>query len=286
MRPGARPLLGLAITTIGRPALAALLRSAAESSLRPAAVAVANQSGRPLGIDPQGYPFPVNVVTSSGGASKGRNDAVAALPPEIAVVGFPNDDSWYPPSTLEAVVGWFASDDPPAAVACSQQPPGRQFRPLPANGVVLDRTTVWRAIEWTMFVDRTALAEVAGFRTDLGTGAPSPWQSGEGTDLLLRLLARGRRVVSASEVEVVGAGERRDLSVDEFVAKQRHYARGTGRVYRLHPYPAHVRLRILAAPWVRLRRFDGSLSHGLRIAYARSFGRLEGLFGRPFGTGG
>jgi hypothetical protein len=284
MSASARPLLGLAITTIGRPALAALLRSAAESSLPPAAVSIANQSGRPLDIDPEVYPFPVTIRPSSGGASAGRNDAINALPDGIGVVGFPNDDSIYPRSALKAVVDRFASDDPPAAIACSSRAGVKYSRDLPPGGTDLDRYTVWRAIEWAIFVDRGVFAEHGGFRAELGTGAPSPWQSGEGTDLLLRLLSRGLPIVSAPEIEIFGPGERRDLTPDEFVAKHRKYARGTGHVYRTHPYPAHVRLRILIAPWLRLGTFDASLPLALRIAFARSFGRLEGLLDHPFGA--
>ena len=278
------PALGLAVSTIGRPALADLLASAAGSSRPPAAVAIANQSGGELPIDTQAYPFPVSVVPSSGGVSRGRNDAAAALPDTVEILAFPNDDTTYPPATLEAVAGRFARADAPAALACDPANT-HVLAPLPPAGVALDRYTVWRAIEWAIFVDRAVFRAHGGLRDDLGTGAPAPWQSGEGTDLLLRLLDAGMRVEAAPDIAVHGVGERRGLADEEFVAKHRRYARGTGYVYRVHRYPGWVRARSVVAPWLRLRSFDVPLPLALRIARARSVGRLEGLRGRTFGRG-
>lgn len=278
-------MIGLAVSTVGRPALAELLESAAASSRPPGAVAIANQSGRPLGIDVHGYPFPVTVVTSTGGASAGRNDAARALPDVVDVVGFPNDDSYYPPASLEAVAMLFAADDPPDAVACSDGVRGAARLQLPADGAVLDRRTAWRAIEWATFVSRAAFATAGGFRTDLGTGCSTPWQSGEGTDLLLRIIAGGGTVVSARDITIGGPGERRDLTDDEAVAKHRRYARGTGYVYRVHGYPLRDRLRILAGPWMMMRRFGPGIGLTVRIAIARFIGRLEGLSARCLDIG-
>src|SRR5688572_5890261 len=74
-----RPRLGLAVSTVGRPGLAALLASAQRSTSPPDQVVIANQSGAPLELDAHGWPFELSVVTSSGGVSRGRNDAVERL---------------------------------------------------------------------------------------------------------------------------------------------------------------------------------------------------------------
>jgi hypothetical protein len=67
--------LGLAVTTVGRPALQSLLVSAGRSACPPVIVVVANQSGSSLSVDTGDLPFEVEIVPSSGGASQGRNDA-------------------------------------------------------------------------------------------------------------------------------------------------------------------------------------------------------------------
>lgn len=278
-----RIAVGLVITTIGRPTLRALLDSVAWSTELPAAVAIANQSGAPLDIDLDAYPYPITVVQSTGGSSKGRNDGFRALPADIEIVGFPNDDSVFDADTLAGVAARFASHSV-GAVACTPVTSGKSLRALPPAGVALDRKTVWRAIEWTTFVDCKDFAALGGFDPAVGTGSPSPWQSGEGTDLLLRLMEIGKTVISAADVAISGPGERRSLSDDDFVAKHRRYGRGTGYVYRAHNYPYLARARIVIAPLLRLSTFEEPLPLALRIAWARTIGRLEGLFLRPVGT--
>src|SRR5690242_17475048 len=68
------PRIAIALTTVGRPAITRLLQSCAESSLPPVMVAIADQSGGHLPpLCTRDYPFDVRIVTSSGGASAGRN---------------------------------------------------------------------------------------------------------------------------------------------------------------------------------------------------------------------
>jgi hypothetical protein len=225
----------------------------------------------------------VTVQDSAGGVSRGRNEAAAALGDSVDVLGFPNDDSAYPPETLAGVRAAFASA--PVAVACRLvEPAGARFA-LPAVGTALDRRTVWRAIEPATFVARAGFAAADGFRTDMGAGSGAPWGSGEGTDLLLRLLAAGGTVLSRPDLAVLGPGERRDLRAAELVAKHRAYARGTGYVYRTHRYPLPARLRVLAGPLVKALQHDPSPALSLRLALARTAGRIEGLRGSPFRPG-
>ena len=273
------PRVGLAVSTTGRPTLVDLIESAARSTVPPNVVAVADHT--PLG-DLRVHPttLAVVVVASTGGASRGRNDALNALRGRCEVVGFPNDDCTYPPDTLERVAEAFAVPTPPVAVACTLlEPTGPRFR-LPPRGAQLDRRTVWRAIEPATFFRVDAFREAGGFRDDLGAGADTPWQSGDGTDLLLNMMGAGGLVVSRPDLVVLGCGERKGLSADAFVAKHRAYARGTGFVYRIHDYPLHDRVRVAVAPLLKAPGLDACLRLSLRLALARSLGRVEGLTGR------
>lgn len=278
------PRVGLALSTIGRPHLAELLASAAASSQLPAAVAVADHTpGQDLVVEGE-HPFPVMVVPSLGGVATGRNDAAAALAGHCDVLGFPNDDCLFPRTTVEQVAQAFSGPRPPEVVAGRLlDPEGPRMR-LPRTGSLLDRRSVWRAIEPSMWVRQDVYAAAGGLREDLGTGADSPWQSGDGTELLLRVLAEGGTVLSRPDITVLGRGERRDLAPDAFVAKHRAYARGTGYVYRLHDYPLRARTRLVLAPLVKAARHDPSLPLSLRIALARTVGRVEGLTGRVRGA--
>lgn len=285
MTPGVGLRLGLAVTTVGRPALQTLLLSAGRSSCPPKIVVIANQSGAPLSVDTRGMPFDVDIVDSSSGASRGRNDAFSVLKNSCDVVGFPNDDTYYEDDIFAEVLSSFVADRRTAVVACRlKEPDGSRFV-LPPTGTYLDRRTVWRAIEPAMFVATAAFVDVGGFRGHIGTGAGSAWGSGEGTDLLLRLMAAGGGVLSRPDLAVYGMGERRELDDDSLVRKHRAYARGTGYVYRTHDYPLWARARTLVGPLVKAWRHDAALGLSLRLAAARSLGRLEGLSGRSLERG-
>lgn len=275
------PSVGLALSTVGRPLLTELLSSAAASTRLPAAVAVADHTpNQDLTISGD-YPFPVVVVPSVGGVARGRNDAAAALSARCDVLGFPNDDCLFPLTTIEQVSQAFAGPQPPAVVAGTLLDASGPRMRLPAAGTALDRRSVWRAIEPAMWVRSEVYEGADGLRDDLGTGADSPWQSGDGTDLLLRIMAGGGALRSRPDIVVLGRGERRDLAPDAFVAKHRAYARGTGYVFRLHSYPMRDQVRLVLAPLLKMATYDASLALSARIAAARAVGRIEGLAGRP-----
>lgn len=272
----APPSIGLAIATIGRAELLELLASAVASVPPPGAVGIGNQSGGPLPVDPSDYPFEVVVVESSGGASRGRNDAVRAIADKVDVLGFPNDDSLLPVDTLEQIAQAFV-EQPSEAVACSLVEFGETRFVLPPRGTSLDPVSAWRAIEQTSYIRTSTFERLGGFREDLGTGSAGPWQSGEITDLLLRVLEAGGSVVSRPDITILGRGEQRDLSVGALVAKHRRYARGTGYVYRVHPYSWSRRLKVLLGPWRHPLGHHQEPAASLRIALARFVGRVEGL---------
>jgi hypothetical protein len=156
---------------------------------------------------------------------------------------------------------------------------------FPDGERTLDRNSIWRAaIEPATFVHREALNLVGPFREDLGVGAWSPWQSGEGTDVLLRCLAEGMTVRYSPRVTV--HEERPSLSDAQQRQKVRQYARGTGRVYRLHPYAPWQHLRVLVAPFLlgvvnalRLR------PHTAMLRFQQTIGRAEGYAGRTVRLG-
>ncbi len=275
----------MAVSSVGRPELHELLLSLAASDLPPVAVAVADQSGGDLEVQARSLPFPVTVVPSCGGVSRGRNDAVAALAGAGEVLGFPNDDTVYGSGLLRSVLECFGDSDRTAAVACRLEEPGGPRFALPPPGTELSRRSVWRAIEPATFVRRRSFEDVGGFDVRIGSGSATAYGSGEGTDLLLRLMDGGGQVVSRPDLVVQGRGERRQLDAGSLVRKHRSYARGTGYVYRVHSYPLSARLLTVAGPVVRARRHDPELALSLRIAVARLLGRVEGLTGRSLEPG-
>ncbi len=275
--------IGLAIPTVGRSeSLHELLLSVAAGTWLPEKVVVADQSGGRLVLETD-LPFRVEIIPSRGGASAGRNDALRRLRDEVDYVAFPNDDSRFEPLTLQRVVDAFQEFGEPAALAGTYLDGAQPRYRLPPRGTVLDTRSAWRAIEPGMFVSAEALDRAVVFDEQIGTGSPTPWQAGEGTDLLLRFIAEQRRVISVPDVRVIGRGERRDLSEPEYRAKVRAYARGTGYVYRRHSYGTFTKLRLVVAPWVRLALSGRVDRRGLRVAWSSSLGRLEGVLARTLG---
>jgi hypothetical protein len=268
--------VGVVVTTVGRwEAVERLLASVSSAT----AVAIANQSGEPapMSIARSGL---VEIVDSGGGISRGRNDAMKLLKGATDIMAFPNDHSRFQADTISCAISHFANDDPPGALAGSLlEPAGIRFR-VPKTGTSLTDWTVWRAIEPAMFI-ASRLAETLQFREDLGTGNSSPWQAGEGTDLLLRIMHAGYRVVAAPEVIVRSDGDRRELTPEEWQVKLRSYARGTGYVLRLHRCGLLQSAIHIMLPWYRFVKVPTS---GVRSpagdCLEASIGRLEGRTGR------
>lgn len=273
--------VGLVISTIGRTAeLDELLVSLESQSHSVSAVVVADQSG---GDDVNRLVtcwsgrLPVTRVVSSGGASAGRNDGVAALPP-CDVIGFPDDDVWYETDTVERAVNaveWYGGCV--SGVLITEGASGRMVGA--DQRMPLDKRSVWgRAMEATCFFERGFFAATGGFDTSLGVGAPTPWQSGEVSDLLLRGLRLGLAVwfdpaVRVYDRAVVDAGSA------AYRLKTRRYARGTGRVLRQHHEVGRCALSV-AAPAAQ------SLYHLLRGRPRTASLKLQVLLGRAEGIAG
>ncbi len=129
---------------------------------------------------------PQLVVTKSElGLSRGRNLAVDSLGDSVDYLLFPNDTSILPPSLLGDLSRELAGRSAAALTVVDNH--GPKFV-LPAPGTPLDRNNVWRVIAPGLVMRRDVFAELLGFDESLGTGASTPWQSGEETDLLLRFL--------------------------------------------------------------------------------------------------
>jgi hypothetical protein len=223
------------------------------------------------------------VTTSPLGASIGRNVGVehAAATLDDAVVMFPNDTTWFPPGSVAQIRA--AIGDAPAGAVAVVTPSGPRFE-LPPAGSRLDRSTVWSVIEMGLVMRLRTFRRVGGFDESIGTGAPSPWQAGEATDLLLRALADqselAHEFVWIGSANVGGVEEGTGLSADERAWKLRAYGRGIGHVYRVHHYPAHLRAAFVAAGLlIGVRRRD---EYRLRDGVPAALGRWEGIRGRTF----
>jgi hypothetical protein len=227
--------------------------------------------------------FVIEVTTSPRGASVGRNAGVAALPPGERLLHFPNDTTWFPDGSLDAIRREAVVMEAGALTVVDEH--GPKFA-LPDRGTPLDRWNVWSVIEMGLLMRRSVFEELGGFDPELGTGASTPWQAGEATDLLLRLMERRPELAQAfdwlpADVTVGGITDASGLSAAERRRKLRAYGRGLGRLVTRHRYPL----------WWRLAFVLGGLAFGIRHRSTNTvadgwwvfLGRAEGLLGRTIG---
>jgi glycosyltransferase involved in cell wall biosynthesis len=170
------------------------------------------------------------------GVSGARNLGLRQVSGEV--VGFPDDDCWFPDDLLsllhgllthhpewQAVIGE-AVDESGQPILPWRDRPGRTSRPLS-----------WRrAVTFTCFFRMNVLLELGGFDESLGPGAGVPWGSGEDNDLILRILRRDFHVQYETSLRV--NHPRMFLAFDDAnINKRYRYSLGDGRLLRKHPMP-------------------------------------------------
>ncbi len=130
---------------------------------------------------------------------------------------------------------------------------------------------------------RDGFVTAGGFNPTLGSGADSPWQSGEGPDLLMRMAELpGFSIEWVGEIVLQSQTEFAHLPPHERRRKQRNYGRGAGYVLRTWHYPLWYKAaHLVAAALMPLRN---PAKFGPREAFALLIGRTEGLLGRPFSS--
>jgi hypothetical protein len=277
------PSFGVAVTTVGRwDDLRNLLDDLSRQSKPPRAVAIAHhdaEAAPTLDALVQSFAgkLAITTVVSPRGISNGRNAAAALLGDDIEWLYFPNDTSRIDNDFLECV----AQRVTPHTSVCAAQLADREGirNALPPAGSQLSRRNVWGAIEPATVFRRRDFVQVAGFDPAIGSGAATPWQAGEGTDLLLRMSRlEGFSIEWLHDVAVRAQTEFAHLTPQERRRKIRNYGRGTGYIYRRWKYPAWDRFRhvcgALLAPLRKPEKFRP------RDGLALAIGRAEGVFGR------
>jgi glycosyltransferase involved in cell wall biosynthesis len=211
-------------------------------------------------IDSSGSGLHVEHVRSERGLSRARN--IGLRHGKGLILGFPDDDCWYPADLLAKVVRAFNSRSSLAALVGRCVDRNR----VPAAGDRersgrIGRFGVWASgtVSPAIFVRRAALEKAGGFNETLGVGAASPYQSGEESDLLVRILATGGEIERDCDAEIIHEGY-----ATEFGAatrqRARAYGRGLGYVLRRNGYPSwfafYMAVRSLAGSVLSLTKLN------------------------------
>lgn len=268
------------ISTLGRrDELRRLLQSLAAQSVRPASVGIADQSESDRVeriVEEFADDLPIFVVkTGRRGLSRGRNDVIAASPPCITHFLFPNDTSHYGPEFLSALVGQLDDADVIALNYEDSDGPRVMWRSVRAGEVTELRVRdVFSLIEPGMVVRAERLLSVGGFDESIGTGSASPRQSGEGTDLLLRMLDRAPvRVKWLPGLVVHGVPQGHGLTRAAESRKAYGYGYGYGFLLQERRFSKLRRMRSLIGPLA----LSAVGRQPWRVGIATACGRLKGM---------
>ena len=276
-------LVSLVLGTKGRTAeLSRFLDSVAVQTHAPLEVILVDQNAddrlRPiLAAFPQ---MPLTRLMCEPGLSRARNMGLAVANGDV--VGFPDDDCWYPPDSLEKVVNCLAEEAAWLGIAGRTMGEG-SARPLwswDTDGGPITRRNVWRRVNSnSIFLRRTVFEAGLRFDESLGVGSGTPWGAAEEVDLILSAIKHGSSIQYVPEIVVHHRNvfpEKDELEI----AKAYRYACGTGYVFRKHRYPLDFIASRLLGPiaYMLLALVSGRL-YEVRFRAAVLRGRLRGLFG-------
>jgi glycosyltransferase involved in cell wall biosynthesis len=196
------------------------------------------------------------------------------------VVGFPDDDCWYPPDALERIADlltrhpeWGGLTGRPAD---PENPDG--FRWYHQTSGALDLMNLWRrSISITIFLRRNVVQAVGAFDKDLGLGTPTGMFASEESEFLIRALKHGFNLHYCAGICVYHAAL--PPHDESRIARASGEGRAFGYVLRKHKYP----LAFVMHTWIRA---SGGATHasfhgnwnGTMYYWDLLRGRLRGWF--------
>ena len=174
------------------------------------------------------------------GLSQARNTLLADATGDILALA--DDDCLYPPDLLPLVAKFFKEHPRCAVVICDAD--------IKAPKLQKRWQVLHKAPSYTLFFRRSAAAEIGLFDESMGIGADTPWQSGEETDFVLRIMARGHEVwrIPAPRIQHPDI-----LHADSInTAKVMGYARGRMYLLQKHGFSLSFKLMNIIYPLVIL----------------------------------
>jgi glycosyltransferase involved in cell wall biosynthesis len=220
--------------------------------------------------------YPLRHLRAAPGVSRARNLGMRQARGEI--IGFPDDDCWYLPCTLERLANAF--EEQPEADGLSGpciDDSGVILRRGPHTSSQLTKYNLFpRTCAVTMFLRRERIASLDGFDETLGPGSGTPWGSAEDHEYVVRALKAGVQITYRPDLGVCHADAPHAFDEHE-IRKERAYARGEGRFLKMHQYSKwYFGFRIaraLGGAAIGAMRADGAK---VRYHLSGVIGKLEG----------
>ena len=181
--------------------------------------------------------FPIQHIKSAEkGLDRGRNLGARHATGDWLL--FPDDDSWYPADFLKTLRRLIATEPADIYSGRSLNKDGKEIMVsfLPEDAEI-SRANIWHVlIEWVIVFRAETYRRAGGFDEDLGAGSGTPWNSGEGQDLVLRCLSQGAKGLFRRALYGFHPEEQPNANPDAHIAKMHGYSRGKGFVMRRHGY--------------------------------------------------
>jgi len=216
----------------------------------------------------------------SPGASRARNMGLQAASGEI--IGFPDDDCWYPIHLLRDISEWFRAHDKYGGLFGMLRDsdnkrvgPKSPYYPCDCKPATLFTCGATP----NGFLRREVTRTIGFFDERIGLGSPGNYQSGEDADYFIRALERGYQLRYDPEFTI----HHPNWHAMERVRQRAYsYALGGGFVMRIHP---NLKGRF---GWTVLRCFGGTIirfgqgnREWARAYFLSTVGLLRGFFFGP-----
>lgn len=172
------------------------------------------------------------------GASRARNVGISQA--RGSIIGFPDDDCWYPADLLSSVSNWFDTHIEFDFFCCSIQ--DENYRDIasrwPSRSGEITRNSVLRACACSsLFIRRNAVIDAKGFDEGMGPGPKTIVKSAEEIDLVIRLMHRASRGWFERSFHVFHPRREAGSATS---ARGFIYGKGFGFLLRKHRYPVYI----------------------------------------------
>ena len=275
--PAALPRIALIVATVDRDrSLQQLLSSLVAQAYPKLDVIIADQNdGDLLAPIVRMFEHRLRLVwmRTPRGLSRARNAALKRVHADI--VGFPDDDCFYPLGFLHTLARTFVADSSidGLCVPPVDEHTGERFRGFKGSRASLTSSNIWSLTSSIgLFLRSDVIKAVGGFDESLGLGAGTGWLASEDRDYPLRALENGFRVMYEPRLGVWHPSLKYDLT------RAYSYGAACGRVLRQHgagPYDVvrMVLVRPLGAALLALTKGKVNIAR----YYIRSMrGRIHG----------
>ncbi|TXM97199.1 glycosyltransferase family 2 protein [Methylobacterium sp. WL64] len=219
----------------------------------------------------------IRYTKSKVGLSRGRNAGLIIARGRI--IGFPDDDCEYPVTLLADVKAEFLSHDNASAICvrCCDHAGHDSAGRLDRKGGLVTKSNVWsRVVSVGIFVQADILKEIGAFDENIGLGSNTPYQSGEETDLMLRLISLDRSAYYNPNLTVFHPRGSHRITTSQ-IDRAYDYGLGKGRILRRYKYRKREIALHFAKPVLgALMAIIGGNLGLARLRLQRAKGRFDG----------